>query len=38
MENKIDEIGAISINRKDVYWNYAATFLRVAAQANTRSG
>jgi len=28
-----NEIGAISINRKDVYWNYAATFLQIASQA-----
>jgi O-antigen/teichoic acid export membrane protein len=27
----VNEIGAISINRKDVYWNYAATFLRVGS-------
>ena len=27
------EIGAISINRKDVYWNYAATFLQIGSQA-----
>jgi O-antigen/teichoic acid export membrane protein len=33
MEIKVNETTAISINRKDVYWNYAATFLQIAAQA-----
>ena len=27
-----NETTAISINRKDVYWNYAATFLQIASQ------
>ena len=28
-----NETTAISINRKDVYWNYAATFLQIGSQA-----